>query len=1414
MKSHLRLNVLLITALLIATVLAAGALLRTREQRTAKIQEQAPAKASSPVMETPPSSLQKPLPVPARREADKNILSSSTAAAPQVVESNTRKAAQDADVSEAKSPVSKESSSLVFSSAKDLRPRAQKGLASQDTAQQNSAPPDEQNVTDRKPIESRLKRAGRSFTGDLRDLPYEKLVETEMPEHEDPLIIRRSIGKPVADGNQVNTAPPIVPAAPAPTPLNVFDGLDRFNFGAGSPPDTNGDVGPQNYIQNVNTSIGIYNKSTGVRDAAFTFNTLMSQGNFGNLCDTNNFGDPVVLYDTFEDRWIITDFAFLLDGSNNVLAPAFQCFAASKTGDPILGGWNFYSIQITDNLNDYPKLGIWPDGLYMSANLFSFGAGSTFQGARVWAFNKAQMYAGAPTVQIVSFNVGGGDFTLIPSNARLQTGTPPAGTPNYFLSTWLFTNALTVYKFHVDWDRISLTTFTGPDIPIAATSWPNANVANAAQPGTATLLDVLQIRAMVQNQYTNFSGVESLWAPHTVRRANTSGLAAPRWYQVNVTGGTVAASLPQATTWDPDGANVINRFMPSLALDRAGNMALGYSTSSGAAFPSIKYAGRLSTDPVNTFSLTEQLFFAGTASQTGSTRWGDYSVMTLDPNGCTFWYTSEYANPADQSFDHRWLTKFGSFRFSPCTTIGNGTLQGTVTTSPGGSPISGATVAFGARTATTNGSGFYSFPAIPAGTYPTETASKPGFNSSTTTNIVITEAVTTIKDFALTSAPASACLVDTTQPDFQLGVFSSGIDVNTSPGDVTLLNAPTVDQQNTAGTTTGTSFGTPNWTGQTFIPAVTGTLAKADVQLFCNGCGATPPNLTLSVRNTTGGLPTGADLATATIPGSVFSSGASVTFTASFGSPATLTAGTQYALILRPVAVPSGAGYFWIRSSPSTYANGQRVLSANSGGTWSGDSTRDYNFKAYMQTGFAASGDLVSSLKDGNPAAGTFNHWSYISWNAVTPANTTLKFQVAASNSPFGPFNFVGPDGTAATFFTTINSSLFQFGSLRYLKYKAYLSTTNSAVTPTLNDVTVCYFNSASPTAAGGAINGTITDSDGAAISGVTIQLSGNGSRKTITDASGHYSFDNVDTNGLYTTTPSRVNYTFSPQNRSFSLLGAHAEASFTAAANSGSNINPLDTADYFVRQQYVDFLGREPDESGFVFWSNEVNSCGNDQGCVERKRINVSAAFFLSIEFQQTGYEVYRLYKAAYGNLPGAPVPVRLSEFRPDTAEIGNGVIVNRSGWEQQLESNKQGFASEFVQRNRFISAYPTMLTPAQFVDQLFANTGVTPSGDERTAAISEFGSASDTSDAAARGRALRLVAENPKFAQQESNQAFVLMQYFGYLRRDPNSGPDTDFAGYNFWLNKLNTFGNFQDAEMVKAFLVSGEYRGRFPQ
>jgi uncharacterized repeat protein (TIGR01451 family) len=792
----------------------------------------------------------------------------------------------------------------------------------------------------------------------------------------------------------------------------------------------------------------------------------MSQGAFGNLCDTDNFGDPVVLYDSFEDRWVITDFAFQLDGSNNVVNPpgAFQCFAVSKTGDPVGGGWNFYSINTAGGLGDYPKFGVWPDGLYMSANMFGYSAGASFQGPRVYALNKAQMYAGAPTVQVVTFNGPSADFTLLPSNARLQAGTPPPGTPNYFVSSWQFTNALTVYKLHVDWDRISASTFTGPDTPLAATSWPNAAVPNAPSLG-GNALDVLQIRAMMQNQYANLGGLESLWTTHTVRRGNTSGFAAPRWYQVDVSGGTVAANLVQAATWDPDGANVLYRFMPSVAVDRAGDMALGYSTSSSTTKPAIMYAGRLSTDAANTLAQTEQLLIQGTGTQTGTCgttciRWGDYSAMTLDPDGCTFWYTNEYY--AVDGLNHQ--TRVGSFAFPSCTPVGaGGTVSGTVTATAGGAPIGGATVSFGSRTAATDGSGVYSFPGIPAGAYPGITVSDPGYDTATASNIVVTDGATTTRDFSLDAAPTSACDTDTTQGDFQRGL-QSNVDLTASPGDVVLVK-PSLDQRSETLGTSGVGITVTTWGGQTFTPAVTGLLTKADVNLFCSGCTGTTPDLTLSVRATSAGLPTGGDLASATITGFA-NGGVNAFFTATFGAPATLTAGTTYALVIRPTANPSPGTYALTRSGTSTvgadvYAGGTRVAGATSGTVWSipltGGITTDAGFRTYMDGGFAPSGNQVSALIDGNPAPGLATAWQTLSWTATTPASTALRFQVAGSDAATGPFAFVGPDGTAATFFTTSGASLSQFDGKRYLKYVAYLSTTDSAVTPSLGDVTVCF---------------------------------------------------------------------------------------------------------------------------------------------------------------------------------------------------------------------------------------------------------------------------------------------------------------------------------------------------------------------
>ena len=258
------------------------------------------------------------------------------------------------------------------------------------------------------------------------------------------------------------------------------------------------------------------------------------------------------------------------------------------------------------------------------------------------------------------------------------------------------------------------------------------------------------------------------------------------------------------------------------------------------------------------------------------------------------------------------------------------------------------------------------------------------------------------------------------------------------------------------------------------------------------------------------------------------------------------------------------------------------------------------------------------------------------------------------------------------------------------------------------------------------------------------------------------------------------------------------------------SAANPIDRSDFFVRQHYHDFLNREPDQDGLQFWVGGIESCGADAGCREVKRIDTSAAFFLSIEFQETGYLVYLLHKAAFGNVSGTPVPVRLDEFLRDTQEIARGVVVNQGDWRAQLEANKQAFVNAFVERAAFAATYPTGQTPTQFVGALNTNAGLVLTPAEAADLAARLASGRET-----RATALRRVAEDADLRAAEFNRAFVLMQYFGYLRRDPDAAPDASFDGFNFWLDKLNTFGgDYRRAELVKAFISSIEYRRRFRQ
>jgi autotransporter-associated beta strand protein len=268
--------------------------------------------------------------------------------------------------------------------------------------------------------------------------------------------------------------------------------------------------------------------------------------------------------------------------------------------------------------------------------------------------------------------------------------------------------------------------------------------------------------------------------------------------------------------------------------------------------------------------------------------------------------------------------------------------------------------------------------------------------------------------------------------------------------------------------------------------------------------------------------------------------------------------------------------------------------------------------------------------------------------------------------------------------------------------------------------------------------------------------------------------------------------------------LGSLSTANLMVTDNDSapSLLNPIDEASFFVRQHYIDFLNREPDASGLDFWTSQITGCGGDADCVADRRVNVSAAYFLSIEFQQTGYLIYRMQKASFGNMP------RYREFLRDTQEIGRGVIVGAPGWEALLEANKLAFIEEWVQRPAFKALYDGK-SDVGFVDALFANAGVVNIA-ERDNMLAGLQGGTET-----RSSVLRRMTENQSFSQGEFNSAFVLMQYFGYLRRNPDDAPDTSLDGFNFWLGKLNEFnGNFVQADMVKAFITSIEYRQRFGQ
>ncbi len=554
-----------------------------------------------------------------------------------------------------------------------------------------------------------------------------------------------------------------------PSPLTSFDGVSNVN--GVLPPDTQGDIGydpatgKKYYVQWVNLSFAIWDVTNDPVQVygPVSGNTLW-QG-FGGVCETTNHGDPITLYDPLAQRWMISQFS--------INGPYYQCIAVSATADPT-GAWHRYAFLVSNTkMNDYPHFGVWPDGYYMTVNQFTNGA--YWGGAGVFVFERDKMLTGDPNASFQYFDlysVNSGFGGMLPSDLDGST-LPPAGAPNYFLEvddgSWMGPNdAIRIWEFHVDWNNPVNTTFGvngQPNAILSTAEWTpicSGTRSCIPQPGTSSGLDAIGDRLMYRVAYRNFGTHEALVLNHTVNAG--SGKAGVRWYEVRNPGGS--PTIHQQGTFAPDGDN---RWMGSIAMDRRGNMALGYTVASSSVYPSVRYTGRLAGDPLGTMPQEEVSLVAGGGSQTSSYyRWGDYSMMGVDPvDDCTFWYTQEYYATTSNS---GWRTRIGSFRFPSCVAADTGGLEGGVHDADTGQGIAGAEVALKSGTGTSlstiaDDAGLYALVA-PTGSY-TVTAQAYGYTSEVVAPVDISPGVTTTLNFDL--QPAEYYVISGTVTDADTG---------------------------------------------------------------------------------------------------------------------------------------------------------------------------------------------------------------------------------------------------------------------------------------------------------------------------------------------------------------------------------------------------------------------------------------------------------------------------------------------------------------------------------------------------------------------------------------------------------------------------------------------------------------------
>jgi len=531
---------------------------------------------------------------------------------------------------------------------------------------------------------------GRSYKNDvsipLRDMDIDQYIGKPMDREasENPKVPHVHKDVPDEAVQDQDASYRALTAPDVPSPLLSFDGIVFPGVGCNcAPPDTVGEVGQTQYVQMVNEGLQVFNKSTGASVFGPVGISTIWNG-FGGVCQNNGAGDPVVLYDQLANRWVISQFA-------GVSVPTDECVAVSTTNDAS-GSYFRYAFHLGSNFFDYPHLSVWPDGYYMSMNVFN-SSGTLFLGPQPFAFDRAKMLAGQPAT-FVSTGITGGsaEDAYLPADLDGLT-LPPAGAPATFVSM-PFSGTFKVRHFHADFATPGNTSFTLFASPAAAgfTELCPTTRACVPQAGSTSNLDGIGDRLMFRLATRFIGGHESTVGNFTV---NSGGVAGVRWFELrNVTSGPV--SVFQQSTYQPDSTW---RFMGSAAMDGSGDIALGFSASSSSISPQIRYAARLASDPINPMAQGETTLHAGTGSQTGtSNRWGDYSALTVDPvDDCTFWYTQEYYQTTSQ---FNWRTRIGSFKLAACGGGPSPTPTATATVTP--TAIATATATFTPTNTPTN----------------------------------------------------------------------------------------------------------------------------------------------------------------------------------------------------------------------------------------------------------------------------------------------------------------------------------------------------------------------------------------------------------------------------------------------------------------------------------------------------------------------------------------------------------------------------------------------------------------------------------------------------------------------------------------------------------------------------------------